>query len=524
MLALGACSAVVNPDPGRLGGAVDAGRADEGADGADSAPDVGCATDCDDGVACTEDRCEGSVCVSDPQDSRCGEDERCTLDGCVDASCERAEDCDDGLLCNGEERCQGGTCVRGEAVVCDDGVECTVDRCDEGLGRCAAAPDDAACDDGVECTVDRCGETGCERTRNDALCDDGFCFVGAVCTAEGCAGGEARDCSDGRSCTSDSCDGEARECVNDPIDMDGDGSTLCDDVPDCNDDDRDIFPGAEEECDREDNDCDEEFDEGVCEAVLPDRCETAQRIELSDAGETRINGFLEDFANDYDSACGGERGPDAVFVLDVDPSLDYVISTAGSEADTILAVSPDCGSFSFAGLGCNDDFDTDISFASALYLRRLGSSARTREVFILLDSFSRDGGQYTLSITALESAELSCEEAPFYPPVGTAVGFIERAAPSGGFGRCGGVSEAVMQREAVFRARVSDGDQFTLHSDDFTPLLYAWGRCSIPNDLECDRGDPADIEVEVEGDERNIVLFADGAGGGGGFYTLERRN
>jgi hypothetical protein len=66
-----------------------------------------------------------------------------------------SEVCDDGIFCTGVERCVAGTCQR-EPVRCDDGIACSVDRCDRALDRCvSSAPDvdqdgfgDSACLDG----------------------------------------------------------------------------------------------------------------------------------------------------------------------------------------------------------------------------------------------------------------------------------------------------------------------------------------------------------------------------------------
>ncbi|RLG30524.1 hypothetical protein DRN98_07285, partial [Methanosarcinales archaeon] len=79
--------------------------------------------------------CDGFI---DYNDSDCGE---CLVD----------EDCDDGLWCNGEERCIDYFCVDGTPPECDDDVECTIDSCDEENDRCVNEPDDSACNDGLWC-------------------------------------------------------------------------------------------------------------------------------------------------------------------------------------------------------------------------------------------------------------------------------------------------------------------------------------------------------------------------------------
>ena len=87
-------------------------------------PECRVAADCDDRIACTVDRCVAGRCVREAQDARCA----------------------DALQCNGVERCDPTAgCVPGPAFPCDDGVACTVDRCDEGPARCASTTDDARC-------------------------------------------------------------------------------------------------------------------------------------------------------------------------------------------------------------------------------------------------------------------------------------------------------------------------------------------------------------------------------------------
>ncbi|UCG34061.1 MAG: hypothetical protein JSU68_05380, partial [Phycisphaerales bacterium] len=94
-------------------------------------------------------------------------------------------DCDDGLWCNGMETCVAGTCQPGTPPDCSDGLECTVDSCDEENDLCVNTPDDTVCDDGLWCN-------GAE-----------------TCDVElGCVNGTPPDCSDPQECTADSCDEE----------------------------------------------------------------------------------------------------------------------------------------------------------------------------------------------------------------------------------------------------------------------------------------------------------------------------
>jgi hypothetical protein len=202
--------------------------------------------------------------------------------------------CDDGLFCSEGETCDGtGACQAGTPVVCDDGVGCTVDSCDETNDTCTNTPDDASCDDGDVCTgtetcdpnndcqagttldcddqelctTDSCDSiTGCANVpvecpvgeqcdsadgqcksepecTVDADCNDGFfCNGSETCdSATGtCQPGTPVDCDDGVGCTVDTCDEVNDECVNTPDDSacpdDGlfcTGDEICDSVAGC---------------------------------------------------------------------------------------------------------------------------------------------------------------------------------------------------------------------------------------------------------------------------------------------------
>jgi hypothetical protein len=103
--------------------------------------------------------------------------------GCLPGrACTADTDCDDRIFCNGVEVCIAGRCSAGTAVDCGDDVACTVDVCDEGADACVHLPFDARCDDGLWCTgEERCDpERGCQ-PGTPRVCDDGF-----ECTADRC--------------------------------------------------------------------------------------------------------------------------------------------------------------------------------------------------------------------------------------------------------------------------------------------------------------------------------------------------
>jgi len=202
-------------------------------------PSAGCifvdAPDCEDGRLCTVDWCDpSSGCIHDDSECECAvnadcddysfctgtetcdfqsgtclagqpvfcrDDRECTVDycdpvtGCVfdGAACECESDvqCNDLSVCTGLETClySEGTCVEGQALVCNDNRSCSVDSCDVRIGcvsdiSTCACNLDIDCDDGSVCT----GVESCDF-------DSGTCVIGAPL-----------NCLDGRPCTIDTCE------------------------------------------------------------------------------------------------------------------------------------------------------------------------------------------------------------------------------------------------------------------------------------------------------------------------------
>ena len=111
---------------------------------------------CDDAVGCTADTFDPGTgaCAVRADDTRCAAGLMCDrVDGCIaPRPCESDATCDDGVFCNGAERCDPAFgCRRGDLPNCDDGFACTVDVCDDAADACGSTPADAACDDRLVC-------------------------------------------------------------------------------------------------------------------------------------------------------------------------------------------------------------------------------------------------------------------------------------------------------------------------------------------------------------------------------------
>lgn len=263
---------------------------------------------------------------------------------CMDGStlgtpCASDAQCQDGCHCNGPESCSAeGVCVAG-SLNCNDGVDCTVDSCDEELDRCVAMPNDEVCSDGDACN-------GAE------TCD----------LALGCTLSAPLACNDEDSCTIDSCDSEVG-CVFAARDLDGDGFTsgACG-GDDCDDDPRfgrDIFPGAPEDCrNRRDDNCDgaRDFNDLSCTPVNDD-CDTAEVLP----GPGTYSGATRSLADDYALRCK-PTGADALFRFTLEETQDVRVTASGGSG-TAIAIRNASECATGPDVACND-------FNPATLLRR----------------------------------------------------------------------------------------------------------------------------------------------------------
>lgn len=147
----------------------------------------------------------------------------------ADKVCEGALLCDDGLPCTVDSCDPNSGCIHSfqASAPCSDGNACTSgDNC--ASGSCGGTA--VKCDDQSPCTKDSCNSmSGCVHTAVAGPCDDGdSCTSGDACKAGVCANTGAVACNDGLACTKDSCDSKLG-CVAVPL---PEGAT-CDDGAPC---------------------------------------------------------------------------------------------------------------------------------------------------------------------------------------------------------------------------------------------------------------------------------------------------
>ena len=137
---------------------------------------------------------------------------------CGDNKKADTEGCDDGNLVDGDG-CSSSCRIELGRPGCTTDMGCTVGvLCDPANGTCTAPCNSgASCDDGNECTVDRCdaptGRCQHDPAARGAVCATGICNgspTQPMCQA--CV--VAADCDDGNPCTYDTCPPRERRCIH----------------------------------------------------------------------------------------------------------------------------------------------------------------------------------------------------------------------------------------------------------------------------------------------------------------------
>lgn len=211
-------------------------------------------TDCNDNNPCTADTCDGGSCISSvagADGKACSPVDKCQIagsgvcqggscsggkpldcsgagDACNEAICNpqtgtcetigKADgtECSDGSGCTVKDACQGGKCIPGMGVACEDYAPCVGGTC-KSTGattyECAKAPKppQTPCDDGNNCTQnDSCDGKGTCSLGAATLCPGDPCFDGVCDPVQGCIKQQKKpgsSCDDSLFCTTgNTCD------------------------------------------------------------------------------------------------------------------------------------------------------------------------------------------------------------------------------------------------------------------------------------------------------------------------------
>lgn len=234
-----------------------------------------------------------------------------TLDATPDApmqtSCERDSDCDDGLYCTGSESCNPASpdadargCVAGDAPCGAD------EECDEMRERCSAMDCSMGGDgDGDGDPAPACGGRDCDD-------DDARRHSSGI---EACdPDGVDEDCDETTIQSSSASDGDrdgdgfiSVACFNAREDGDENRGTDCDDTQPT------VYPGAVEQCNAIDDDCDGVVDEGMVATVCRRDADGDGFAPMGAESRTACGGCPDDFVE--------WTAGDAVDCRDDDPSV-----------------------------------------------------------------------------------------------------------------------------------------------------------------------------------------------------------
>lgn len=338
---------------------------------------------CGDRVDCTIDTCvEGAGCVHRPEDGLCGPGGSCDpRSGCAMRRCTSDAECGDGLACNGVEICgPGGVCAAVMAPRCDDGIDCTIERCAEPDGRCESFPDDALCGPGRACHPTR----GCVAARcsDDTVCQDGVLCNGVeTCGPDGvCRPGTPVVCpSDGITCTQERCDELAGgACVSVPDSSVCARGEICSPVPGDPDGCRRLGCRSDGDC-ADASFCNgaERCVRGVCRPGMPVACEPMDECQIATCSDAvggcsvQPRSERELCGNVVDDDCDGLRDcadPDcsaspACACVPIAPVETQCNNGLDEDCDGLLdCADPECGMTPIClgrELFCSDGMDDD---------------------------------------------------------------------------------------------------------------------------------------------------------------------
>ncbi len=334
---------------------------------------------------CTADVCNTNGTVShppEPEFTSCGD--------LTNSQCDNPDSCDGAGACLSRLEAEGAPCGSSVDTECD-----RRDTCD-GNGACLTniAPADATCGSqaDTECDdPDACNGLGTCLTNtvaNGVPCDDSlFCTIGETCTDAVCGGGQARDCADLLTCTTDICNDGTDQCEH-PLDS---GRCLIANVCYSEDDfnpanDCEACTTAQSTADwttRPDeslcNDGDActgtgrpgiGFDTctaGVCEGVLDTECNDDCDFPVAVVEGSTLSNNSSAGPDDGEATCQTDSNSDVWFKYTAICNGTIFLSTTGSELapsnDPVVNVFDACPGVGGIEIACDDDSGVELQAA-----------------------------------------------------------------------------------------------------------------------------------------------------------------
>ena len=425
---------------------------------------------CEDGDACTADRCEGGACTHAPRDD---DDDGQPATSCGGLDCDdhngavfagNFELCDDGVDndCNGvadcfDPACAGDTgcgcnpspggedCGNGKDDDCDALVDCDDPAC-VGTPACGcAASESAGCDDGIDNDCNGlfdCDDPGCagsaicgcmasfEDCQNgkdddcDGLvdCKDPSCVSAGQCQCtpgapEICGNGKDDDCDDLIDCADPACASTAACATCKPEVCDDGADNDCNLLVDCADPACAFAPGCAPEPEICNNGLDDNHD-GNIDCADPecfnnplcvlehDSCGTA--LQIINSGAATYAGDTTSHLGTAKGTCGGDAG-EAVFFFTLSQPTRVRLDSIGTSFDSVLYLRKGACK---AGkeMGCDDDSGGDHAARLDFVLLYPGT------YYVFLDGYTVDPNQganegpYLLNVDFTPNPEEVCDD------------------------------------------------------------------------------------------------------------------